>query len=1704
MIPPEHFEVAMRTKAGIIGTGLLGVALSAHAYTSLYSSMAVPGDHNSWNTAPSMVLAADNVWVCTQTLSSANGLFKFAANNGWSINWGGGASLARVPAVAAAPVSGGGNLAYAGFSNGLYRFTFNDSTKAFRLEWAGAAPLPIPVITNLALVGDFNSWTPSGGSLFTNHPSNTNLWSGTVTLDNTTAFQFRPNGNLDGQWGAPEAATLAMPVTNGNACGKSSFYLSGFAPGTFVFTLNVSNAAFTISQTSTQSFTAMTVLGNFIATTNLPPNMMRVGGTTQWASDHHITNSGTVTIRFTADNNTKRWGATNATPLALPAAGTLTTGVTSFANISGIVPGRYRIIFDHVTGFFSFRQVYTDSSGFNLLKNPGFEQTTLADGGDAVHWGPSQAWPKRAADGYPPHSGSWCGAVHGKDYHPNDYGSFSQDVLVEEGKNYRASAWFMGFGGWTAETMQVKIEWLDAGGTNLGDSVITDIPALTTSWVKYSAEGVAPSGVVTAHVVFLCSGAVTSGKMLVDDAEVRAVAERTQNFDTWGELVFFDDFAPDWSVDNGKTVWNVAPGRPPASVFISQYVEGTGNNKAIEIFNGTLSNLDLSAENFVLQQYDNGSLTASVTMALSGVVPPGTCRVVGRPNFPTNYGPDAAILGLPNLSTNKNLDFNGDDVVVLRRGGAAGTVMDRVGQVGTNATGSIWSRNTQNRTLTRKQTIFTGTTTAATAPFPLKDEWDSSASDTFAGLGTHEISFLDPNEPYTPAGYSLVMNSGAMLMSGELNGGIGDVSFWCRTESPTPAVTLVLESGPSDAGPWTTNATLSGITLSNFTYYVIAVNRADHLYVRWRQTDGGTNRFRIDEITVTAPSAVKRFEDFSGWTDPAFAVPGNYSRYGWSLQGATIAPTSGVSGSRAALISPPSSSVSSPVYESGVGEMIFWAKTYDSLARAYLLLQTTIDGGSNWTTQAAFTVTNPATFTTWLYLTNFAQVRIVFDPAQNSGDALVDNIEVRVPVLYRNQNFDAWPYKSSYSSGVSFNQGWSISNCKVNAEYSYAGMSAYLTNSVNGTARIQGPYLPDGIGSISYRLRKTSDSATSPTMQVQVSPNGVGWTAIATNTAISTNYEQFVLFREDATNHFVRFVHTAGASFVPVDDIRIGTPQPRPEVSISPGIDPPSPDTNQTVQLTADIVTRYGAGIVSVTGYYRIAAGPTNALPMAATAFGSYASASSIPVQAAGTQVLYWVQAWYSGIGAAPASTGFSTNLVTSATNLYQVSSVRKGDVWINEIAYLAYFDEFFEQDHEFVELCGVAGTSISNWTIQLALGDDLDIAANSNQPVYASYKITGGHTFTNQTNGFSFYVLGDSQLSSNHPVNKFLTTLVPPVDENWGFDHIKDNRGVVRLLNEYSNLVYSLSYAGYASGSENIPVKQGSADTNSVGLGGSGSYYEQFGTWDLTNFTIGAVNDGQTLVPAGTTVSAAVWHIPSLFVTPLNTNDLDPFYMRDPLAAQNQDPLLIHYGYSTTNYSLPDGTLHHCQKDFGWSTLAMNIRQGSADANSNAYVAATIPLRTYPRGSTIEYVIQANPNKAGVSPVYIGQGATTNDYVLFETLDAAKASPFTYTYAIRSSIYITNMTTNATQWILHTVGNDTLEPFTNFVVYGTTNILTRLRHIYDASTNIVGYGTNDTWGVWVTNRFTNTRIDAFGQNVFYVTKTNRPVFFYRIDLRWP
>ena len=62
----------------------------------------------------------------------------------------------------------------------------------------------------------------------------------------------------------------------------------------------------------------------------------------------------------------------------------------------------------------------------------------------------------------------------------------------------------------------------------------------------------------------------------------------------------------------------------PTDLFFSEYIEGTSNNKALEIYNGTGAAVNLAAGAYDLQMFFNGSVTAGLTL------PPPRCGCRSR------------------------------------------------------------------------------------------------------------------------------------------------------------------------------------------------------------------------------------------------------------------------------------------------------------------------------------------------------------------------------------------------------------------------------------------------------------------------------------------------------------------------------------------------------------------------------------------------------------------------------------------------------------------------------------------------------------------------------------------------------------------------------------------------------------------------------------------------------------------------------------------------------------------------------------------------------------------------------------------------------------------------------------------------------------------------------------------------------------------
>lgn len=183
-------------------------------------------------------------------------------------------------------------------------------------------------------------------------------------------------------------------------------------------------------------------------------------------------------------------------------------------------------------------------------------------------------------------------------------------------------------------------------------------------------------------------------------------------------------------------------------LFISEYVVGTGNNKAYELYNPTASPIDLSS--YELQRWSNGDENTDQT-TLMGTIPAfGTWVVVNGQTEDIDLGTFISPACDPELQALADqLDnpypaptfMNGDDALVLVQNGSTicdifGKPLEDPGQGWTAPTGEFI---TDNQTMVRKFEIVQGVTEIPLEFLPMM-EYDTLGTDNWSNLGIHNCA----------------------------------------------------------------------------------------------------------------------------------------------------------------------------------------------------------------------------------------------------------------------------------------------------------------------------------------------------------------------------------------------------------------------------------------------------------------------------------------------------------------------------------------------------------------------------------------------------------------------------------------------------------------------------------------------------------------------------------------------------------------------------------------------------------------------------------------------------------------------------------------------------------------------------------------------------------------------------------------------------
>jgi len=194
-----------------------------------------------------------------------------------------------------------------------------------------------------------------------------------------------------------------------------------------------------------------------------------------------------------------------------------------------------------------------------------------------------------------------------------------------------------------------------------------------------------------------------------------------------------------------------------SELFISEYIEGPGNNNAIEIYNPTNAPIDLSA--YTINRYGNGDNDPALAdvWQLSGNINSGEAIAIGNGQLDSVWvGTYWSLPVDPIFYTACGIHgsglyptpfyFNGNDAMTLEKGGSIIDIFGKVGEDPGNAWtddatsgytdangGTYW---TKYKTLVRKASVKQGVSVNPILFNPTL-EYDSLPWGTYSGMGSH-------------------------------------------------------------------------------------------------------------------------------------------------------------------------------------------------------------------------------------------------------------------------------------------------------------------------------------------------------------------------------------------------------------------------------------------------------------------------------------------------------------------------------------------------------------------------------------------------------------------------------------------------------------------------------------------------------------------------------------------------------------------------------------------------------------------------------------------------------------------------------------------------------------------------------------------------------------------------------------------------------
>lgn len=209
-------------------------------------------------------------------------------------------------------------------------------------------------------------------------------------------------------------------------------------------------------------------------------------------------------------------------------------------------------------------------------------------------------------------------------------------------------------------------------------------------------------------------------------------------------------FTANWNAVAGATEYELNVYTKQSSsvnasdLFISEYIEGSSNNKAIEIFNGTGADVDLSK--YSLKKQSNGADIYKDEYVLTGTLANNDVFVLA------NSSANTAIKAVADATTGTSIiTFNGNDAIALFKEGV------KIDEVGVFNQTTNWGAEV---TLIRKSSVSAPLSTYNT------NEWSTEAQDYSTNLGSHTFAGISiisapiAGSPFTVTGETSKAHTG--------------------------------------------------------------------------------------------------------------------------------------------------------------------------------------------------------------------------------------------------------------------------------------------------------------------------------------------------------------------------------------------------------------------------------------------------------------------------------------------------------------------------------------------------------------------------------------------------------------------------------------------------------------------------------------------------------------------------------------------------------------------------------------------------------------------------------------------------------------------------------------------------------------------------------------------------------------------------------